>query len=310
MYNVELKSETDMEGWRHVARRLLAQGVAPQEVSWYVKLAPGTVVQEDFFAGTGKTAYLAESPSAVSVQASGPDNAPPVTSADSRPLMVPRAFAELVHPVIMHRAPERFALLYRVLWRLQQERGLMKLAGDADIAGLNAMAKAVRRDMHKMTAFVRFREAVVQGQLRYLAWFEPEHHIMAAIAPFFIGRFAAMDWTIMSPRLGMRWDGSRLHFLPGGKLEALPEEDAGEALWLSYYQHIFNPARLKLKAMQKEMPKKYWRNLPEAELITALVASAGMRTRAMLERVPEAPRRKIVGYRRKVPRTDADDGKT
>ncbi|MGO7668145.1 DUF4130 domain-containing protein, partial [Rhizobium ruizarguesonis] len=28
-------------------------------------------------------------------------------------------------------------------------------------------------------------------------------------------------------------------------------------LWRTYYASIFNPARLKLKAMQAEMPKKY-----------------------------------------------------
>jgi len=176
---------------------------------------------------------------------------------------------------------------------------LMRLTGDADVARLHAMAKAVGRDKHKMKAFVRFRETVVEVRTRYLAWFEPEHHIIAAIAPFFIGRFTSMDWTIMSPRMGMHWDGKALQFLPGGMPEALPEEDASEALWLSYYRHIFNPARLKLKAMQKEMPKKYWHNLPEAELIEELIAEAGARTQAMLERPPEAPRRKIVGYKRK-----------
>ncbi|MFL9710011.1 TIGR03915 family putative DNA repair protein [Methylobacillus sp. Pita1] len=302
MHNVYLKDETDIEGWRAAARRLIAQGVAPQEVDWYVRPAAHDVFQEDFLAMADDAANPDSNQSCVTVQGKA-DIVPPAMSdgqpANSVRLMVPRQFVELVRPVILHRVPERFGLLYRVLWRLQRERGLMRLAGDADIARLNSMVKAVRRDMHKMTAFVRFREVMVEGRPRYLAWFEPEHHIMAAIAPFFIGRFAAMDWTIMSPRMGMRWDGNRLHFLPGGKPEALPAEDAGEALWLSYYRHIFNPARLKLKAMQKEMPKKYWHNLPEAGLITALVAGAGTRTQAMLERVPEPPRRKIIGYQRK-----------
>ncbi|MGY1490075.1 TIGR03915 family putative DNA repair protein [Methylobacillus pratensis] len=311
MHNVYLKDETDIEGWRAAARRLVAQGVAPQQVDWYVRPAADEAVQEDFLAMADEEANLAGAQSLIAASAKSADIAPPAISegqpADSARLMVPRQFVELVRPVILHRAPERFGLLYRVLWRLQRERGLMRLAGDADIARLNSMVKAVRRDMHKMTAFVRFREAMVEGRPRYLAWFEPEHHIMAAIAPFFIGRFAAMDWTIMSPRMGMRWDGGTLHFLPGGKQEALPAEDAGEALWLSYYRHIFNPARLKLKAMQKEMPKKYWHNLPEAELITALIADAGTRTQAMLERAPEPPRRKVVGYRRNPRRPDIPD---
>lgn len=305
MHNVYLKDETDVEGWRTAARHLLHQGIAPQEVDWYVKPPQDAEVQADFFAMAGQAASCPGVQISMSNQAnqfeslSAIRQAVPTVADNNQPVMVSRQFVELLRPVLLHQAAERFGLLYRVLWRLQRERGLMRLAGDADVARLHAMVKAVRRDMHKMKAFVRFRETMVDGHPRYLAWFEPEHHIMAAVAPFFIGRFATMDWTIMSPRMGVHWDGSHLHFLPGGKLEILPAEDASEALWLSYYQHIFNPARLKLKAMQKEMPKKYWHHLPEAALITSLIASAGSRTQSMLERVPELPRRKIVRYQRK-----------
>ncbi|MCB4811890.1 TIGR03915 family putative DNA repair protein [Methylovorus menthalis] len=298
METVYLQHETDMEGWRDAARRLILSGVAPHDVYWCVRPAEESIenatqnciVQRDIFSMA----------SAESVPDSAGQAPPPM---EGQRLMVSRQFVELARAVILHSSAERFGLLYRVLWRCQLERGLMRLTGDADVARLHAMAKAVGRDKHKMKAFVRFRETVLDGHPRYLAWFEPEHHIMAEIAPFFIGRFTTMDWTIMSPRMGMRWDGKSLHFLPGGKPEALQEEDASEALWLSYYRHIFNPARLKLKAMQKEMPKKYWHNLPEAELIEELIAEAGARTQAMLDRHPEVPKRKIVGYKRK-----PDDG--
>jgi len=45
---------------------------------------------------------------------------------------------------------------------------------------------------------------------------------------------------------------------------------------------IFNPARLKIKAMQSEMPKKYWKNLPAARLIEELIAQSQTRTLEML----------------------------
>jgi uracil-DNA glycosylase family protein len=60
-------------------------------------------------------------------------------------------------------------------------------------------------------------------------------------------------------------------------------------LWLTYYASIFNPARLKVKAMQAEMPKKYWKNLPEAALIPELVAAAPSRVAAMAEAEMRAP---------------------
>ena len=53
--------------------------------------------------------------------------------------------------------------------------------------------------------------------------------------------------------------------LNDGKLE-----DAQEELWLTYFRNIFNPARVKPDRMLAEMPKKYWKNLPEAVLIQPL----------------------------------------
>ena len=69
---------------------------------------------------------------------------------------------------------------------------------------------------------------------------------------------------------------------PGVDKASAPSEDRLEETWLSYYASIFNPARLKIKAMQAEMPKKYWKNLPEAKLIAPLIAKSGQSTTAMI----------------------------
>ena len=62
-------------------------------------------------------------------------------------------------------------------------------------------------------------------------------------------------------------------------------EDKVEELWLQYYGSIFNPARVKVKAMQSEMPKKYWKNVPEAQLIQSLLQRAMARVDNMVEKV-------------------------
>jgi len=49
---------------------------------------------------------------------------------------------------------------------------------------------------------------------------------------------------------------------------------------------IFNSARLKIGAMCKEMPKKYWRNMPETALISELIAGAQGREQAMIAASP------------------------
>ncbi len=267
--NVLLADEADFDGFRRAARSLLAAGVAPRDVGWSV-------------AGTAAPELFADAAAA------------PVAQGDS-PLRVPPEFIALCREVVLHADRRRFALLYRLLWRLQQTPGLRDDPLDPDMALARQMAQAVRRDMHKMKAFVRFRE-VAQGAGEpplHVAWFEPEHHIVDAVAPFFMRRFSAMHWAILTPERSLRWDGLALQAGPGASRQDAPPADAGEALWLTYYAHIFNPARLKLKAMENEMPRRYWHNLPEARLISTLAAQAHERSAGMVARAAQPLARRL-----------------
>jgi DNA polymerase len=264
---VALSSATDFAGWRAAARDLLVRDVPPEMVEWTAGAQLGGIFAED----------------------SG-DAAASASSGKAARFTVPRAFIELASTAILHTDPQRFALLYRLLWRLRDERGLLSVAVDPDVARANAMAKAVRDDMHKMRAFVRFREIDAGGPL-YIAWFEPSHHIVEATAPFFARRFANRRWSILTPEASVHWDGAHLEMAPGAARADAPDDDQLETLWRTYYASIFNPARLNIAAMRSEMPKKYWRNLPEAELIAPLIASARQRTQQMIDDSASVPRR-------------------
>lgn len=198
---------------------------------------------------------------------------------------VPKAFVTLARAAACHRSADRWALLYRLLWRLTHgERHLLTLVGDTDTARATRYAKAVRRDVHKMKAFVRFRTVAEPGHEtpRYVAWFEPEHEIVEYAAGFFKRRFANMRWSILTPDRCVHWEGEgELWFSAGTDKTAAPDQDDAEAAWQVYYRSIFNPARLKIRAMMSEMPAKYWRNLPEAQLIPGLIAGADRSVAAM-----------------------------
>src|SRR5690606_16389196 len=133
---------------------------------------------------------------------------------------------------------------------------------------LNGYARSVQRDLHKMKAFVRFRALREPGcgaedGLRFVAWYEPAHHIVEAASGFFRERFANMRWSILTPGRCAHWEGDgAVWFSEGVGSEAAPAEDAFEDLWRAYYRSIFNPARLKVRAMMAEMPRRYWKNLP------------------------------------------------
>ena len=263
-YAIHLPAPDDFAFWRDRARGLIQCDVPPDRISW---VEPG---------GTGDL-FDAEGPSR-----SG-EKRLPIPPSDAPPVRASQRFLTIARSAALHSDPARFGLLYRVLWRLQRYPRLMEDKADPEVRRCEELAKSVRRDAHKMHAFVRFREVAEEdGTPHFIAWFEPDHHIVRAEAAFFIRRFANMHWSILTPRGSVHWDGEVMREGPPARRCDAPDGDPVEDLWRSYYASIFNPARLKVGAMLSEMPKKYWKNLPEAELIPQLIAGAQAREAQMV----------------------------
>jgi DNA polymerase len=191
------------------------------------------------------------------------------------------------------------------------------------IAKLSLMNKDISRDSHKMKAFVRFKafkdlkfqeielddlentamadqntsiinnvsldEPTAQApaiksdsETIYIAWYQPDHFTLELVANFFTNRFRAMRWIIYTPDKSLYWDGQQATYGPGlAKDPGLIDET--DQLWLTFYSSIFNPARLKIKAMKKEMPVRFWHTLPEARLIPQLIREAPLRVEKMIK---------------------------
>ncbi|MFO1146006.1 MAG: TIGR03915 family putative DNA repair protein [Rhodospirillales bacterium] len=177
-----LAGETDVAGWREKARALLRAGVPPEQATWSTAAAA-----DDLFAALpeDERAAAADAPAAF---------APPVAEPDRR---CRGGFLALADDVILHSDPARFGVLYALLWRLTNgEPRLLAVAADPLLRRAEAMAASVRRDIHKMKAFVRFRPVADADGEVHIAWFEPAHHIVEAAAPFFVRRFTSMRWSI------------------------------------------------------------------------------------------------------------------
>ena len=216
-----LTSETDLAGFREEARTLLANQVPPEQVDWLT--APNAE-------------QLAE---VVPVDSNGQRHVPRAAMA-----IVPASFLRLCEVVVLHRDPERFALLYRLLWRLVHEPALRGDAVDAEMLAAQQMGQAVRRDLHKMKALLRFRpvfERPDAPEPLNLAWFQPNHHIVEAGAPWFVQRFSQQPWAILTPQRSARWrpDGQRLEFGPAPRNALAQGPDPGDAALLAGYRAIF-----------------------------------------------------------------------
>ncbi len=249
--------------WRDHARKLAQQGVPADRVLWRV----GGDDAADLFARDA-----------------------PVPDRSGRALKLARQAIESLETALCHRDPERFARAYDIVLRLSDGTLRWGDRSDPSMHRLLLQEKAVRRDIHKMHAFVRFREVGRPDAPRraFAAWFEPEHPITEAAAPFFARRFGDMDWIIATPDLTARFEDGALSFSVTETGDR-PPPDATEDLWRTYFASIFNPARLMVSAMTSEMPHKYWKNLPEAALIPELIRTAPARARAMQDAAPTIP---------------------
>ncbi len=271
--------EPDFEHWRIGARSLLAAGIRPDEICW-IEVGDQQAMLPGFSAPTTLFGSVVRS------------------------LNVPKSFLQMARLASCFRDSRRWLLLYRVLWRLTHgEPQLMRITVDDDVYALLQMGKGVRRDAHKMKAFVRFRRVEKEEAEEFVAWHRPDHLIVRHVAPFFADRFAPMRWTILTPDASVAWDQKRLTYGPGVNASAAPDQDPLEEMWKTYYASIFNPARLNVSAMQKEMPKKHWGTLPESMLIPDLIHDAPKRVEAMMKKA--AARSGATGDTRPVGATSA-----
>ncbi len=277
--------QPDFNDWRTHARSVLQQGYTPQDLDFEDATIPRTL---NLALTTGDDA-----PSGTSIPT-------PHTS---------KGFLDLAETAAVHRSPDRWNLLYRILYRLQTTRDLLKIEIDTDVAQLHTLDSQVRRDLHKMHAFVRFRKvepdamdeanpfaphptetpSPAEGETRHIqehfvAWYQPDHRILPLAAPFFVERFAPMQWTILTPDASVSWDpiARQLHWFEGLPRESAPQADELETLWRSYYSSIYNPARLNPSVMRSEMPVRYWKNLPEVDILPTLITQSASRVGAMV----------------------------
>lgn len=107
-----IRIEPRFESWQAAARALLKDAVPPDAVEW----VEGEAVEEA---------------------------AAPADQAGAH--RVPRRFVDAARQVACHPSPGRWALLYRVLWRIvHEDHDLLQREADADVSGLLQMEKAVR----------------------------------------------------------------------------------------------------------------------------------------------------------------------
>jgi probable DNA metabolism protein len=288
---ISLDCDGLFDTWRSQARWLLSHQIDPAQVSWSV------ADDADLFASD--THYPKEP---------GPFQA-----------RIPLALLELLNNAAQYRGDQRWSLLYEVLWRVSHGDRTAMLAGDKLGSELHRRLKQVSREAHHLHAFLRFvalphdpaapaEDELAKAALldtpnlpQYVAWHEPAHDILHTASEHFIGRMGRHRWMIATPQDGVFYDGRNLihrrECPDTWRQLAKNADDPYGQLWLTYYSHIFNPARLNPKVMQGHLPARFWKNLPEGPLIPALISEArtGKQRDGQASQIASRPGKKIRG---------------
>lgn len=260
---MEIGFDGSFVSWRNEARKLLQNEVHPSSVIWI-----SNTQDESLF----NSEILSQEQS---------EN----RKTSKEPLKVSKTFLELAEQVSYHTDPKRWALMYRLAWRINFEnRNLLHIAFDDDVSSFLGSQRDVRIDVHKTHAFVRFRRVERDGQEHYVAWHEPRHRTLQLSAPFFMNRFGNLQWSIFTSFESAHWDLESLTFARGVPFESISLSDNLEELWKTYYKSIFNPARIKLKTMKLHMPKHHWKSMPETVLISEMLSQSQQQLDDMFER--------------------------
>ncbi|HEY0565520.1 MAG TPA: UdgX family uracil-DNA binding protein [Terriglobales bacterium] len=251
---MRIRIEPSFESWAQAAAVLLHEGVRPERIEWN----DGSRIQPVLF---GEPERVVRTPHAMK---RGTE------------------FTKIGEMAACHTDPQRWPLLYRVVYRMRTEPDLLRVEVDDDVRELRRMQQQVKKDLHKMHAFVRYRKVEYDGTEHYIAWYRPDHYIEELAASFFIERFSTMRWSILTPHRSLHWDGSALQYGPGVQREQAPAADELESLWRTYFGAVNNPARMNLNKMRSEMPTRFWSELPELVTLPALLEQAPDKIDTML----------------------------
>jgi probable DNA metabolism protein len=145
--------------------------------------------------------------------------------------------------------------------------------GHPAVWAVKQAAKRVKREAHRMEAFVRFK--LTTDQL-YYAIIEPDCDVLPLISSHFESRYADQRWLIYDAkrRYGIYYDLETvttvaIEFQYGRATSQLIAEISDESeefyqeLWRRYFKSVTIDARKNKRLQLQHMPKRYWKHLTE-----------------------------------------------
>ena len=143
--------------------------------------------------------------------------------------------------------------------------------GNKYVMRVSEIVRMVRREKHRMEAFIRFQEL---KDKTYYSAIEPDFNVLPLLIKHFRNRYADQKWIIYDIRrsYGLYYDLHETQYIsldfatvnPGNVISAYDDNEAVyQELWRNYFTSVNIPARKNTKLHLRHVPKRYWKHLTE-----------------------------------------------
>ena len=137
---------------------------------------------------------------------------------------------------------------------------------------LSEILKMVRREKHRMEAFVRFQKL---NDGTFYAAIEPDFNVLPLLTKHFKSRYADQKWMIydIKRKYGLYYDLHDTQFIemgfdemhkPVDVIAAYSEDECVyQNLWKNYFNSVNIVSRKNTRLHVRHIPRRYWRHLTE-----------------------------------------------
>ncbi|TSD66605.1 DUF4130 domain-containing protein [Inquilinus sp. KBS0705] len=144
--------------------------------------------------------------------------------------------------------------------------------GNRYVMRVSDVVRMVRREKHRMEAFVRFQKLKDET---FYATVQPDFNVLPLLIRHFKSRYADQKWIIydIKRNYGLFYDLHDTQYITldfstmnkAGDVIAAFNEDEGiyQSLWKNYFQSVNIPSRKNTRLHVRHIPKRYWKHLTE-----------------------------------------------
>lgn len=159
---------------------------------------------------------------------------------------------------------------------IDQPEGACENFAHTDVLAISQTSQKVRREKHRMEAFVRFQKT---AEDIYYAHIEPDFNVLPLLTEHFQNRYADQRWIIydLKRKYGIYYDLEKtedieldaapqmsiVNALPSELLD--PKEALYSTLWQDYFKSTNIKARKNMRLHVRHVPRRYWKYLAEKQ---------------------------------------------